>query len=348
MHRASRNLDAAVKGVCGPQRSCLLFALFDFALYAVGCGPTSFLITPVPTERALVEHVVQRDSFWAHRKIALIDVDGVITSGRPPSLLGGEEQNPIAVFREKLDQAAKDKAVKALVLRIDSPGGGVTASDLMYTELKRFKAKTGKPIVAVLLDLAASGGYYIACAADRIYALPTTVTGSIGVIMIAPEISGTMQKIGLKTNVIKSGEMKDAGSPFREMTEQDRAVFTGMIRSMYERFVEVVAAARPGIEPEQLRKLADGRVYLAPQARELGLIDEVGSLHDAIAAAKQAAGLEGKDILVVEYALPSAHRPNVYAQTAGQPWQVNLINVELPAWLRDPAPQFLYLWAPGW
>ena len=134
-----------------------------------------------------------------------------------------------------------DKDVRAVVLRINSPGGGVTATDLMYGEVLRFRAQTGKPVIAAMLDVAASGGYYLACAADTIYAQPTTVTGSIGVIMMAPEFAGTMQKIGVRVNVIKSGEMKDMGSPFREMNEQDRAVLQGLIDGMYARFLDVVA-----------------------------------------------------------------------------------------------------------
>jgi protease-4 len=131
------------------------------------------------------------------------------------------------------------------------------------------------------------------------------------------------------------------------MSETDRAIFQGMIDAMYARFLDVVAAGRSRIDPQRLKQLADGRVYLAPQAREEGLIDEVGTLHDAVKAAKRAAGLQGKPIVVVEYARPHAHRPNVYAQARDLPPQVNLVNVELPAWLTEPSPKFMYLWAPG-
>jgi protease-4 len=308
----------------------------------------SFLVTPVPRARDLVESEVSRESVWATRKIALIDVDGVLRNQRERSLIAPPGENPVSLFKEKLDKAADDDRVKAVVLRINSPGGGVTASDLMYIELQRFKQQTGKPVIASLLDVAASGAYYIACAADQIYAHPTTVTGSIGVIMIAPDFSGTMQKLGVQANIIKSGALKDAGSPFREMTTEDRAVFQQMIDAMYERFLNVVAAARTDIDEPRVRKLADGRVYLAPEAREAGLIDELGTLHDAIRAAKQAAGLGETPVVVVEYARPLAHRPNIYADTTDVPAQVNLVNVDLPDWLHGASPQFMYLWAPGW
>jgi protease-4 len=218
----------------------------------------------------------------------------------------------------------------------------------MYAEVLRFRQRTDKPVVASLLDVAASGGYYVACAADRIYAHPTTITGSIGVIMVSPEFSGTLRKIGAEVNVIKSGELKDMGSLFREMNEQDRAVFQELIDGMYGRFLSVVAQAHPQLEVAALKKLADGRVYLGPQAKELGLVHEVGSLRDALGAAKKAAGLGDRPVLVIEYARPIDYRPNIYAQNDAPPAQVNLVNVNLPGWLTGPAPQLMYLWAPGW
>jgi protease-4 len=148
-------------------------------------------------------------------------------------------------------------------------------------------------------------------------------------------------------HTFKSGAMKDAGSLFREMNDEDRAMFAGLVEKMYARFLAVVHEARPGLSEERLRALADGRVFLAPEAKELGLIDEVGTLEDAVQAAKAAGGLADQKVLVVQYARPLEHRPNFYAQS-GQPPQVNLVNLELPEWLSSPSPQFMYLWAPGW
>lgn len=318
---------------------CLLGALVP------GCGPTSFLITPVSGRRALEEREVERDSLWASKKLALIDVEGTLSNGRGLGLLGGESENPVSLFKEKLDRAAADPAVKAVVLRINSPGGGVTASDIMYEETRRFREKSGKPVIAALQDTAASGGYYLACASDRIIATPTTVTGSIGVIMITPDLSGLMDRLGMRANVIKSGPLKDAGSPFREMQATDREVFQGIIDQMYERFLAVVQRARKGLSPEQIRALADGRVFLAPQAHEAGLVDQIGTLRDALAAAKSAAGASDAAFVVVQYARPSEYRANMFA-AAPTGSAVNLINVNLPLLGPEQGPQFLYLWAP--
>lgn len=316
---------------------------------APGCAPMSFLVTPLPATRALTEFVVRRDSVWATDKVALVDVDGVITDDQGWSLLGLPGDNPVSVFADKLKKAGEDARVKAVVVRINSPGGGVTASETMYDELRRFRTKHRKPVIAAMVDVAASGGYYLACAADRIYATPTTVTGSIGVIMITPDLTGTMAKLGISTNVIKSGEMKDAGSPFRIMRPQEREMFQGMIDAMHEQFVQVVAKARKQMTEAQVRAVADGRVLLAEPARQVGLIDEVGTLREAIETARREAGLADRPILVVQYARPAAHKPNIYAAAPdGAAPQVNLVNIELPAWLRRPAPQFLYLWAPTW
>jgi protease IV len=328
-----------VNSATGLVRAALVAALAAVA----GCVPGSFLITPVPESRTLAEHVVYREGFWAARKIALIEVDGMLSNSRSSSLLGGATDNPVALFADKLRKAASDNDVAAIVLRINSPGGGVTASDLMYEELQRFKRQTKKPIVAAMLDIAASGGYYIACAADRIFATPTSVTGSIGVIMLTPDVSGAMSKLGIKANVIKSGEMKDVGSPFRAMAEKDRAVFQEMVDAMYERFLDVVAAARPGIPRETLRGLADGRVYLGAKAKTLGLVDEIGPFDAAIAEAKRLAGVQG-DIVVVQYAPAYAHRPNYYAESPAPGTAGSAINVSVNLDWQRLSPEFLYLW----
>lgn len=313
-----------------------------------GCAPTSFLITPVSGERRLDEHVVLREAPLATKKIALVDVEGLLKDSREGSLLGMPAESPVALFKEKLDRAARDSRVKAVVLRINSPGGTVTASDLMYEELCRFKKCTGKPVITSMLDLTASGGYYLACASDKIYALPTTVTGSIGVIMLLPEVAGTMQKLGMSMRVFKSGEMKDAGSIFRDMTPRDREMFNDLIARMYARFFAVVHEGRPQIAEDHLREIADGRVFLGPEAQKEGLVDEVGGVYEALGAAKAAAGLCDQNIIVVEYARPPGYRSNVYARTDQPAPQVNMINIQLPDWLNGQSPQMMYLWAPAW
>lgn len=323
----------------------LLLGLFEAGV--VGCGPTSFLITPVSANPALEEVVVQRESVWASKRIAIIELEGVLTNQRKRTLLGVSEANPVVEFKERLDAAAADKRVKAVVLRINSPGGGVTASDLMYQEVAAFRERTKKPVIACMMDVAASGGYYVACAADEIYAQPTTVTGSIGVIMITIDVSKGLDYLGIRPNVIKSGALKDAGSPFREMRDEDRKVFQAMIDQMYERFFWVVSKSRKTISEGDLRKLCDGRVFLAKDAKELGLVDQIGSLNDALWAAKRAAGIEHKNVVVVQYGRSMSYRPNVYAQAPQAPAEiVNNFYLDIPSWMTSGGPQFMYLWQP--
>lgn len=316
------------------------------ACCAAGCGPTAYKITPVPADRELEETTLIDEGGWSPGKIVLVDVDGLIMNAEKFSLIG-EGENPVSLFTEKLDKAAEDPSVKGLLLRINSPGGGVTASDVMYTELLRFKEKTKgqRPIVAMMMDVAASGGYYLACGADEIVAHPTTVTGSIGVIMYTVNLSGTMNKIGIEAEAIKSGRMKDAGSPFKKLSTEERAMFQSIIDEFFDRFVKVVAAGRPELDEAQVRGVADGRVYTAEQALELKLVDRIGTLRDAIACVKARTG--EKKVKVVTYQRPLEYTPNVYARQPAGPPQMNLINVQLPdSWL-PPTPQFMYLWAPG-
>ena len=343
----------AARNVCSTRRraaftTASISAAAALLIMLTGCGPTSFMITPVRADRKLEEHVVLREAPLATQKIALIDVEGVLKNDRGGSLLGVQDENPVALFKEKLDRAARDARVKAIVLRINSPGGTVTASDLMYQEVLRFKQCTGKPVIASMLDVAASGGYYLACAADKIYAQPTTLTGSIGVIMLLPGVAGTMEKIGLSMRIFKSGDLKDASALFREMSPRDREMFNDLVARMYARFLNAVQDGRPELDEEHLRAVADGRVFLGPEAHEQGLVDEVGGIYEAVGAAKAAAGLCEENVLVVEYARPWGYRANVYARSDQPAPQVNMVNIQLPDWLTSPAPQMMYIWAPGW
>ena len=319
--------------------------LLPLALLLPGCLPPSFLITPASGRRRLVETVLRRDTRLARDKIALIDVDGIIVNSRQSKLFGSGE-NPVSLLLEQLDKARRDSAVKAVILRINSPGGSVVASELMHSEIMHFK-KSGKPIVAVMMDVAASGGYYIACACDEILAQPSTVTGSIGVIMQLFEFSKTMDMIGIRSDAITSGKFKDGGSPLRAMRPEEREVFQKIIDRMFEGFVQVVTAGRKNLDEKTVRSLADGRIYLAPQALELGLIDRIASMREAVELVKSRIG--AKAIRLVAYKRTHEYRPNYYAQAPQPPRQlaVNLLNVELPNALFANSPRFMYLWSPG-
>lgn len=309
-----------------------------------GCGMPSLLITPVTSTRSLEETTLSRESFFTTDKIALIDVSGTITNS-PRFQLLGEGENPVSVLLEQLDKARSDRAVKAVVLRINSPGGTVVASELMHAEVMRFRA-TGRPVIAVIMDVAASGGYYIACACDEIIAHPSSVTGSIGVIMQMFDVSGTMTMIGVKSDAITSGELKDAGSPLRAMKPEEREIFQAIVQDMYERFVDAVVKGRPELAEARVRELADGRVYTGSQALEVGLIDRIASLSEAFDVAKKRAGIQR--MRVVTYHRPHQYKPNYYAAApAPQSGGVSLFKLD-PAELLDfAAPRFMYLWRPG-
>jgi protease IV len=317
------------------------------AVGATGCAsPGGYKITPIPADKTLDETVIIREpGLGVIDKIAIVDVDGLISNAPKRGLLT-EGDNPVSLLTEKLNRASQDKNVKAVLLRINSPGGGVTATRLMYEEILNYKKQTGRPVIAMMLDMAASGGYYIACACDEIIAHPTTVTGSIGVIMMTFDLSGALQKLYIKPNVFKSGPRKDSGSPFREMTEADKEIFTGIVNDFYEGFLKVVQANRTKLSPEQVRKLADGRIYSASDALENGLVDRVATMRQAMAIAKERAGIKKAKVIV--YHRPLGWVPTAYAAAPiAQPSTVNLINVNLPEWLRPSTPQFMYLWVPG-
>src|SRR6516162_3735184 len=243
------------------------WVFFLAALGLTGCF-NGLVLTPTFVGGPVEEVVITDAHHWLCRnKVVVIDVEGVILNARSSGLLGSGE-NPVSLFRERLDSAAADKHVKAVVLRINSPGGAVTASDIMYQDLLAFRRKTGKPVVACMMDVAASGAYYLAMGCDWVYAHPTTVTGSIGVIMSLYNASGLAAKLGITSEPIKSGPIKDIGNPLRLMTEQERGVLQDMVNSFYNQFVHVVVAGRH-LPEERVRVLADGRVYTGLNAKEL-------------------------------------------------------------------------------
>jgi protease-4 len=319
--------------------------------FLAGCGPTSYKITPIPANEELRETVVAADEGTFLPKIALVDIEGMLTNARDSSLLGSGE-NTMAMAIEKLQKASADPKVKAVVLRINSPGGTVTASDILYREVLNVRdgdparCRPGKPVVAAMMDVAASGGYYIACGADEIVAEPTTVTGSIGVVMLTYNVKGLFDKIGVETDAIKSGPNKDASSPFRPMKPEERQIFQTIIEEFYEGFLEVVCRSRTTLTKEEIAKLADGRVYTGKQALKLGLVDRVGGLEDAVMSAKARAGIDKAK--VVMYHRPVGYRGNIYS--AAEPIkpemkQTGLLNIHVPEFLQQQG-AFLYLWQP--
>ncbi len=230
--------------------------------------------------------------------VAVMQLNGAISSGSEDYFsTPGITPDLVANL---LEQAAADPAIKAIVVSVNSPGGSVVASDEIYHALLEFE----KPVVVWMGEMAASGGYYISCGSDHVFAHPDTLTGSIGVISQFFNAEGLMDKIGVDVVVITSGPAKDIGSPFREMTEEEQAIWEGVIDEVYDGFVEIVAQAR-GLPLEDVRELADGRVYTGQQALELGLVDEVGLLGDAIAKAAELGGIEGEPQVIELETTPS-------------------------------------------
>jgi protease-4 len=320
-----------------------LLVLLALALPASGCFVT--LGNPLALlggERPLEETTVAGEG---RAKILLVDVSSVITDTPTRRAFGlVEEESTVARIQSELEKADDDGRVKAIVLRVNSPGGGVTASDEIYSEVVRFKRRHEIPVVAALGDLAASGGYYVACSADRIVAHPTTVTGSIGVILMNLNVEGLLGKIGVRNETYKAGEHKDLLSPFRGATPEERRIVQAILDSLHARFVSIVRESRPRLDAKRLGELTDGRIFDAAQALDAGLIDQVGDLEAAIDAAKEAAHVE--QARVVMYHRPGEARENIYSRTPGLPAQVNLFPVDLGA-LPERGPRFMYLWAPG-
>lgn len=233
----------------------------------------------------------QRTMAREQNKIAIIYIDGVIIGGRGQAGLLGESGGTDAIIKQLLD-ARDDASVKAVILRINSPGGSAPASQEVANEVKKLKA-AGKPVVTSMADVAASGGYWIAAVTDKIYANPATMTGSIGVYIPYANWEELYNKIGIRQEKIKSGPHKDILSPERQMTTEERAIIQAMVDDLYNQFVTVVAEGRH-MDPARVRQLADGRVYTGSQAKEAGLVDEMGTLYDAIDGTAQLAGIQGK------------------------------------------------------
>jgi protease-4 len=310
------------------------------ALLLAGCSVLS--IDLQPRIRPLDEDTVEGKG---KAKVLLLDLSGVLSDDTPGlSITAAPPRVPLlARVQEELRKAEEDEHVKALIVRINSPGGTITASDTLYRELSEFKRRKKVPVIAAIMDVGASGGYYAALAADTIVAHPTAVMGSIGVVMLTVNAQGLMEKIGVAPMAIKSGAMKDAGSPFRALDPDERAVFQSVIDDMFGRFVKLVAESRK-LPEARVRAFADGRIYTAEQARELGLVDRVAYLDEVIAMAKKAAGVP--EARVIMYHRPKEYRASIYAATPTAPPTAETALAHFAGMLGGSGPRFMYLWWP--
>ncbi|MEW6007433.1 MAG: signal peptide peptidase SppA [bacterium] len=234
---------------------------------------------------------------FEERGIAIINIYGSIeTTSQPGGFFEGFKGADY--ITKRLSRIAKDKRIKALVVRIDSPGGSVAASQEIYKGILSLK-KNGKKVIISMADLACSGAYYIACAGDKIIADEGSIIGSIGVIFFAPNIESLMEKIGVKFNVIKSGKHKDIGSIAREMTDEEKKIIQGLIDKTFLQFFNAVSRERK-IKEDRLKEIADGRVFIGEEAKKIGLIDEIGTFQDAIKEAARLSGIKGEPKIIDE------------------------------------------------
>jgi len=312
----------------------LLF--FWVVIFSYSCA----LIKVSPQIESFEEIVVEEGS--AVEKILLIDIDGPI-SNRPKKTLVGfrSDTGMVDRIREILKKAEKDKNIKGILLRVNSPGGTVTSSDIIYHEIKSFKERFKVKVYVSVIDVAASGGYYVALAGDSIMVHPTSLVGSIGVLALKLNLEGLMDKVGVEWEVVKSSKKKDFMSPFRPLTKEERGLFQETIDRYYDRFVDLVVLNRDGLDVKEVRALADGRVYNARQALNNHLVDSIGYLKDLVELAKKE--LDQPGLKVVTYSRPREYKSNYYSSMGSTP-KINLINLDLGFDWNQISPQFLFLW----
>ncbi len=279
-------------------------------------------------------------------KVLVVHVRGVISDSPEKGMIRSTPSMVMEVLSQ-LKKAEKDDAVRAILLKVDSPGGTITASDILYHELLSFKKRTGKKIVVSMMNLATSGGYYISLPADIIMAHPTTLTGSVGVIFMRPKVTGLMDKIGIGMEINTSGKNKDMGSPFRITTEEEETLLQDMTDALGERFINLVSSHRQ-LDAKILEEISTARIYLAKEAKNIGLIDKVGYLSEAITEAKKIAGLPENSSVVV-YRRTAYPDDNLYntSLTQYEGNGLSLFNSGLPESINAFRTGYYYLWLPA-
>ncbi len=275
-------------------------------------------------------------------KIAVIDVDGLLVNADMTGL-GSAGENPVSLFHERLDAVQQDRSVRAVVIRINSPGGGVTATDIMWHDLQQFRDCTKLPVVSCVLDVGAGGAYFLATASDQIVAHPTSVTGGIGVILNLYDFSLMLEHYQILSVPVKAGPNIDMGSPLRELGDERRAMLQKMADEYHRHFKQVVKRARPSIDTT-LSSTFDGRVFTATQALNRRLIDQVGYLDDAVETARRLAGVGDAKVAMYHRCSDRARSP--YAITPNIPLHTSALPLSIPAFDRTKMPTFLYLWQP--
>ena len=305
-----------------------------------GCA---FVNIPLYTStQPLEEKILEGDG---RAKILILEISGVISIKQVDRYRLKEKESMVSLIKESIAKAKEDNRIVGVILRINSPGGTVTGSDIIYHEVVRFKEEKELPVYACILDVGASGGYYVATAADKIYSHPTSVTGSIGVIAVKFNIAPLLAKIGVEEDSIKSGDKKDLMSPFRGHTPEERAIIQNIIDSLHKRFVDVIYKERGELlTQDEIEALADGRVFLAQQALEAKLVDKIGYLEDAIEDIKALQNL--KKAKVVTYYRPGDYKGTIYSQLSSESPFAKLLESGLLPGQDSAGVKFMYLWNP--
>jgi protease IV len=276
-------------------------------------------------------------------RVGLIDVDGLLFHQNMTGLYSVGE-NPVAAFREKLEAAGADPRVRAVVVRINSPGGGVTASDIMADELRRFRQESGKPVVSCLMDVGTAGAYYLAVGGDEVVALPTSLTGGVGALLNHYNLQDAMAQLNLTADPVKAGQRVDMGSVTSPLDDETRKLLQELVDGFRDRFHDRVAKRRPGMTPEDWKAIEDGRIVSGPKALALHMVDRLGYVHEAIAEAERLAGTTGSEVVIFQRAGYPTH--SIYAITPNTPIQGDIVPFSYPGLDRSKAPTFLYLWQP--
>jgi protease IV len=310
-------------------------------VHAFGDIDANAALAPNPKQTPVFASLLpHRPHFPRACRVAVIDVDGVLLDSDATGF-GSMGENPVAIFRERLDAIEHDRCVRAVVLRIHTPGGSVTATDIMWRDLQAFKTRTGLPIVACLMDVAAGGGYYLATGADCIIAHPTTVTGAIGCILNVYNLQDLMAQFNIVGIPIKAGKNVDLGTPVKAIDPEGKKLLQNMANEFHERFKYIVQCRRPQVDLQNGTTF-DGRVFTASQALNLRLIDQIGYFDDAVQLANGMAHLNYSE--VVFYHRKGDPALSAYSATPNVPLQDKILPVNIPGIERSRLPSFLYLW----
>ncbi len=339
--RSSCTADALSRYVSIPEHKSKVLRTSTETSTETSTATSKTELSPTPRLQPVMASGLPHRNFDPNAAIvAVVDVDGLLLNSDATGL-GSWGENPVSAFRERLDAIECDHRVRAVVVRINSPGGSVTATDIMWRDLMAFKQRTCLPVVACMMDVSAGGGYYLATATDSIVAHPTSVTGGIGCILNVYNLEDLMAQFNILGVPIKSGANIDLGSPIKVLTDEKRKLLQDMADEFHARFRDVVLQRRPNVD-SKLETTFDGRIFTASKAKELNLVDHIGYLDNAVATARSMAGVPCAN--VVFYHRREDQALSQYSITPNVPLQKDIIPINVPGLDRSKLPCFLYLW----